>query len=113
VGRERIPFLFRVAGEEVAGLAGLWVDDVDENGTHRRCLPQTTAANDLMAPIHDRMAVILRREHEDRWLDPATPLDQLMEACQPFAAEAIQVHQVSSAVNRVANQGADLIVAVA
>ena len=112
-GRIKVPFLFQVAGEEIAGLAGLWVDETDDTGTHRRCLPLTTEANQLVAPIHDRMAVILRREDEARWLDPSTPLPQLLAACRPFPAEGMTAHQVSTAVNQVRNKGSDLIVAVA
>ncbi|MEO0794321.1 MAG: SOS response-associated peptidase [Verrucomicrobiota bacterium] len=32
----------------------------------------TTAANDFMAPIHDRMPVIIHEQDYDRWLDPTS-----------------------------------------
>jgi putative SOS response-associated peptidase YedK len=48
-------------------------------GAHRR------AANAQTMPLHDRMPVILGLQALDRWLDPATPHDELHGLLVPFA----------------------------
>lgn len=69
----------------------------------------TTAASDDIAPIHDRMPVVIRPHDRGRWLDcvanePAAVADA-MEAVEPGWFEAIPV---SDRVNKVANMGPDL-----
>ena len=65
------PFCIRLSGGELfafAGLYDIWRDD-DGNELHSYTIV-TTAPNELVAPIHNRMPVILRREDEHAWLDP-------------------------------------------
>jgi putative SOS response-associated peptidase YedK len=78
------------------------------------CCVVTTAANALMAPIHDRMPVILAREHWSPWLsrslkEPAA-LTPLM---QGLPLGALQAWPVARTVNRGTAEGAGLIVPVA
>lgn len=75
------------------------------------CCIVTTAPNALMAPIHDRMPVILVRDHWDAWLsrdlhDPA----KLAPMLQGLPAEAMQAWPVAHTVNRSSAEGAELIV---
>lgn len=66
---------YRVArrDDEPFAFAGLW-DRWTSNGDERRTVTiVTTAANDTVAPIHDRMPVILEPTEEDRWLEAADP----------------------------------------
>ena len=53
------------------GFAGLWTGwrDPESGEWLRTCTIITTTANELVAPVHDRMPVILPRESEDAWLD--------------------------------------------
>lgn len=61
----------------------------------------TTAPNDLMQPIHNRMPVILNRDAEAAWLNPDTsPEDALEILADPVSAEAMEAYPVSSNVNR-------------
>ena len=69
----------------------------------------TTDANALMAPIHDRMPVILARESWRRWLDPQTPLPELRPLLQPAPPEGMQAWAVSVAVSQARNEGSQLI----
>jgi putative SOS response-associated peptidase YedK len=74
------------------------------------CCIVTTAANALMAPIHDRMPVIIQREHWSQWLDrslqdPAA-LPPLMLPTDPAR---MQAWPVSRAVNRGSAEGEALI----
>jgi putative SOS response-associated peptidase YedK len=69
----------------------------------------TTAANDDIAAIHDRMPVVIRPQDFDRWLDcrGTEPRDvaDLMRPIQPDFFEAIPI---SDRVNKVANMGPDV-----
>jgi putative SOS response-associated peptidase YedK len=51
-----------------------------------------------MAPIHDRMPVILPPEDWDAWLDPATPAAALASLLRPYAGPMV-AHRVSTLVN--------------
>ena len=74
------------------------------------CCVITTAANALMAPIHDRMPVMLPPEHWAAWLDrsntDATTLAPLM---QGLPAGAMQAWPVARAVGRSSAEGPELI----
>jgi putative SOS response-associated peptidase YedK len=61
----------------------------------------------VVAPIHDRMPVILAQGAEARWLDPATPPDELHDLLVP--TDDLIVTEVSDAVNDVRQDGPVLI----
>ena len=76
--RKQPYFIHRKDGEPLA-FAGLWevwkvpdgLDDLGaDDGWLRSCVIVTTTANDLMAPIHNRMPVILPESAWEQWLDP-------------------------------------------
>ena len=57
------------------------------------CTIVTTAANALLAPIHDRMPLIVAPEHYARWLDPANA--DVADLIAPFPAAAMAYYPVS------------------
>lgn len=64
----------------------------------------TTRPNDVMAPIHDRMPVILRDETAQRWLTPAPMTPQQFAAfAEPYDAREMEAVPVSSLVNSPKN----------
>jgi putative SOS response-associated peptidase YedK len=73
----------------------------------------TTEANELTAPMHDRMPAILEPRDYERWLrrDDAArpPLDLL----RPFEAEQMRTWRVDTAVGNVKNNSATLLDPVA
>ena len=74
-GNKKIPFYYYLKSGRLFGFAGLydtWLSpDKKEIST---CTIITTAANELIAPVHDRMPVILSPEQEKIWL-AGTPND--------------------------------------
>lgn len=68
-GTPKQPFAIRAAGGGLLAFAGLWDRWEGPSGVLETCTIITTAANGAMAPIHDRMPVILAREDYGRWLD--------------------------------------------
>ncbi|HRE47398.1 MAG TPA: SOS response-associated peptidase [Aggregatilineales bacterium] len=68
-----------------AGLWETWQAPAAEGGDLRRTFTiLTIAANDLIAPIHQRMPVILSPEGETLWLDNAAPPEQRRGVLLPF-----------------------------
>ncbi|TYP72647.1 SOS response-associated peptidase [Paenibacillus methanolicus] len=84
----------------MAGLYDIWVSP---DGTRvSTCTILTTAPNELMAPIHDRMPVILKAEDEELWLDRGMQdADKLRRLYVPFTADDLEAYPVSTAVGSV------------
>ena len=97
-----------------AGLYEIWRDKNDAEARWiRSCSIVTTSANDTMAPIHNRMPVILGPEHFDEWLDPKhQDLDVLARLMRPSANEIIWYYPVRTLVNKASNNFAELLEAM-
>lgn len=92
------------------GIAGLWEGWDGPDGRVESCTLITTDANSLMAPIHDRMPVILPRETWPLWLDTAVQdADVLTGLLQPLPAERMRATPVSTLVNSSRNEHPDCI----
>jgi putative SOS response-associated peptidase YedK len=94
---------------ELFAMAGLWETWHDPSGSGSEldtCTVLTTGANALMAPIHDRMPVIVPPQAYDQWLDPsmqdAATVSPLLV---PYPSEAMAATAVSSYVSRPQNEG--------
>jgi putative SOS response-associated peptidase YedK len=70
----------------------------------------TTAANNDVARIHDRMPVVIRQEDFSRWLDCKTqePRD-VLDLMKPIEDGFFEAIAISDKVNKVANMGPDLL----
>jgi len=63
------------------------------------CSILTTAPNSLMAPIHQRMPVILKPEDEGLWLDPrVNDVTKLRRLFHPYPPEEMNAYAVSTRV---------------
>lgn len=73
----------------------------------------TTEANETMAPLHDRMPVILPRRAWDRWLDPMmTDVAEVEPLLIPAPPTLLETLPVSTEVGNARNEGAHLIEAI-
>jgi putative SOS response-associated peptidase YedK len=104
------PLWFRVDGGALFSFAGLWTAWRDREHDERveSCTIITTAANELVARVHDRMPVILDRTAEQAWLDPEQDGHEAAALLLPFPAERMSAFTVSPSLNSVNNDGADL-----
>jgi putative SOS response-associated peptidase YedK len=102
-GKLKQPWRFTLSDESPFAFAGLWeftrIDDRDIVST----TIVTTTPNSLIAPLHDRMPVILRPDDYDRWLSPETPAEHLAAVTVPYDADAMRGYKVSTLVNSVKN----------
>jgi len=74
------------------------------------CAVVTTAANDDVAPLHDRMPACLERDDWDEWLDPAnTDEVGLLDLLRPPPPGRLVSRPVSRLVNRASNDGPELL----
>jgi putative SOS response-associated peptidase YedK len=99
-GRKQ-PWLLRLRDGGPFGFAGLWsVWREKASGDElESCTIVTTSPNELAAPIHDRMPVILPRERHAEWLDPAAEPSSLAALLEPFPALKMEAYPVSTWVN--------------
>ncbi|MGE0278455.1 MAG: SOS response-associated peptidase [Nitrospiraceae bacterium] len=101
IGRkDRQPFAF-------AGLWEYW--EPAEGEPLETCAIITTEPNELMAPIHNRMPVVLGPASFDQWLDAATPAESLKALLRPCPGEELQAYPVSPLVNNPRNNAPQLL----
>jgi putative SOS response-associated peptidase YedK len=105
---KRAWWISRADGEPFA-FAGLWATWRGAPGTLRSCAIVTTTANEAVAPLHDRMPVILPREAEGAWLDPATPRADLLDLLAPLEPAATALREVGEAVNDARHDAEDCL----
>ncbi len=106
----RQPHHFRVGDGDLFAFAGLWRWWVDPEGREiPTCALVTTDANALVAPIHDRMPVILTADRFRLWLDREAPASALKEALVPFPARQMTSMAVSRLVNSPFNDSPDCL----
>ncbi len=107
------PYYIRMEDGSPFAFAGLW-ESWKDGSEIRSATIITTDANDVVAPIHSRMPVILHPEDYNLWLDPdfdeKEPLTTLLK---PYPAEAMEAYPVSRRVNSPSNNGPSCIESVA
>jgi putative SOS response-associated peptidase YedK len=105
------PWYIRLKNAAPMGLAGLCESWRAPDGAllESFCL-LTTAANSLMAPIHERMPVILPPDEYATWLSKNLhdPL-QLTRLYEPFSADSMIAAKVSPLVNSPLHDSAECI----
>jgi putative SOS response-associated peptidase YedK len=88
--------------------AGLWAAAARPDGPSvHSCAIVTCPPGEVVAPIHDRMPVILAPGDEPAWLGPEATEGQLQELLRP--TDDLVVTEVSDAVNDVRQDGPELI----
>ena len=99
------PYAFARTDRQPLALAGLWESWTDPAGELVRTFAIiTTAANATLAPVHDRMPVVLEVEDWGRWLTEGPP-----ELLRPAADDVLTRWKVGARVNSVRNDDADLL----
>ncbi|ASS99669.1 MULTISPECIES: SOS response-associated peptidase [Geobacillus] len=103
-GTKKVPYRFTLKTGEPFAFAGLWERWKGPSGPLETCTIMTTRANELIAPIHDRMPVILPPERYDDWLDASfDDSEYLKSLLQPYPKEQMQMYEVSPLVNSPKN----------
>jgi putative SOS response-associated peptidase YedK len=109
-GRKQ-PYFIRAKSGAPLAFAGLWETWTGPNGEELDTAAiVTTSANSSLAPLHDRMPVIVPTEAFDLWLD-SNNVDALTASTliRPAPDDLLEAYPVSIAVNSVANDNPSLI----
>ncbi len=86
-GKKKTPYWFRRSDDQPFAFAGLWDRWSKHGAPIESCTILTTSANEVVAPLHNRMPVILSPSDYDIWLDPdATDPSRLSYLFEPFPA---------------------------
>jgi putative SOS response-associated peptidase YedK len=111
--RKRPYFIHRRDGHPI-GLAGLAETWMGPNGEELDTVAiVTTKASADLAVLHDRVPVTIAPEDFDRWLDCSTDdPEAVMTLLAPPAAGEFVWHEVSTRVNRAANDDDQLILPI-
>jgi len=104
------PYLIRRRDSAPFAMAGIWETWQGQDKPLQSCTIIVTEANSLIAPIHDRMPVILATDDYTAWLDP-DHRDQpaLTALLAPADPAGWVVEPVSRRVNSPRNEGPDLM----
>lgn len=107
-GKTKQPYYFSDKSGAPFALAGLWESWKAPDGSVVRttCII-TTAANELMAPVHDRMPVIVEAADWQRWL--ASPAEEVTDLIHPYTGHDLQAWPVERRVSRTGEDDAGLI----
>jgi putative SOS response-associated peptidase YedK len=91
-GRKKRPWVFRLKDGGPFAFAGIWEAWRPESGPPLfTCAILTTAPNDVVKPVHDRMPLILPPEHYAAWLDRSrTDPAGLTQLLRPYPADLME-----------------------
>lgn len=105
------PFFIRARSRAPFAFAGLWETWTDRDGGETDSAAIVTCnANSLLAPIHDRMPVIVPPELYDAWLDCGrVDARQAAALLGPAPGDFLEAYEISTRVNSVRNDGAEIL----
>jgi putative SOS response-associated peptidase YedK len=98
MGKVKKPFYFSMKSGQPFGFAGLydtWISP--EREPINTCTIITTRSNELVRSIHDRMPVIIPKDKEKSWIDPANGNQaMLLSLLKPYPAEEMVMLEVDA-----------------
>ena len=86
---------FQRPGSELMGLAGIYTWSEQGNDGSAGFAILTTEPNPVVAPIHDRMPVILPQDSWRAWLNEAIPPEDVAPLCHPSLSPDLEGWKVS------------------
>ncbi|WP_053362807.1 SOS response-associated peptidase [Bacillus sp. FJAT-27251] len=109
IGKDKQPFRFMMKDEQPFAFAGLWETWKKGGVAIHSCTIITTEANALVEDVHDRMPVILGKDHQQIWLDPTVEEPAVLKPLLvPYKSELMKAYEVSSLVNSPKNDIRDV-----
>ena len=110
-GKTRVPRFIRLRSDLPFVFAGLWDVWTDADGNRvPSCSIVTTAPNEMLARVHDRMPVILPADAQREWLGNGDlGIGAVRELCLPYDPAEMEMYPVSKAVDAKGSDGPALI----
>jgi putative SOS response-associated peptidase YedK len=108
VGADKTPYFIRLRSRRPFSFAGVWDRWQAAGGESLvSCAIVTCAANEVVAPIHDRMPVIVPPVARERWLGAGTSGGDLASLLRRYPADEMEAYPVSRLVNAPRNDGSE------
>jgi putative SOS response-associated peptidase YedK len=109
--RGKVPHYVRLRNSDLFACAGLWEWWKSPEGEWLASFTIiVTDANKLISALHERMPVVLAPEDHKVWLDPKNEdVNELAELLKTYPADEMTADPVSTKVNDVKNDGAELV----
>lgn len=110
-GGSKIPYYFRLKDQGPFAFAGLWETWISPEGDplHSACI-LTTAPNQTVKAVHNRMPVILHPADYRRWLEPQEVEPEAVQGLlKPFPDQQMTSYPVSTYVNSPNNNSPQCI----
>jgi putative SOS response-associated peptidase YedK len=112
-GKTKTPYFIYLRSRRPFGFAGIWTTSRTPMGQRLgTCAILTCAPNELVAPIHNRMPVILPKGACERWLDPTADTAQLRALLTALPSDQMDAYTVSTLVNSPRNDVPECIAPV-
>lgn len=110
-GPRKQPYYIHARSGQPLAFGGLWETWTGPNGEELETAAiVTTAANETLAPLHDRMPLVIAPDQFDLWLGNGD--EDTAAACaliKPAPDDLLEAYPVSTDVNRVANDNPSLM----
>ncbi|CAM5999236.1 unnamed protein product [Sphagnum balticum] len=109
-GKKKRPLSIGLPSREMFAMAGIWDEWTSPDGSMiRSCSIITVPNNQFLHGVHHRMPAILDSGLEEKWIDiEIDNATSILEMLRPYNGE-MQMYEVSTLVNSVANNGSALI----
>jgi putative SOS response-associated peptidase YedK len=104
----KTPYRFLMNDELPFAMAGIWDVWNNPEGEELHSFSIiTTISNDIVAPVHHRMPVILKQEDEKTWLND-TNEETLLSLLKPYPFHEMKCYPLSKMVNSPANDSEEI-----
>ncbi len=112
--KRRRPYAVALKEGELFALGGVWEAWRPKEGADWMitCAILTTEPNEVLAPIHDRMPVMVRVEDYSNWIAPSTPASEVRRLVASFPTDDMRAWEVSLLVNDPKVDDARVIAAI-
>jgi putative SOS response-associated peptidase YedK len=109
VGKKKQKYYVTLRDSPIMAMGGLWSiwQDPDTRQQWHTCVMITTAANPLMAEIHnskERQPLILPPSKWSAWLDTGAARQRIEDLCAVYGAENMQAEALAPFVTKLANE---------
>jgi putative SOS response-associated peptidase YedK len=103
------PYHIHQPDHALFAFAGVWEHWEKGQETVYSCTVITTAANAKIAPVHDRMPVIIAADDYDRWLDKKATNVEMTDFLAADAYQSMQITPISTRVNNPLHNDEDCL----
>ena len=110
-GTKKVPHLITFDDDTPVTLGGLWSSWKHDGTSIHTFTILTTAANEQLRALHDRMPILIDEEDRDAWLDPGRDVIDLARFARQRELPNVRYRAVSSRLGNVRNDDESLLIA--